>query len=82
MRSCLNGAHYKATFREGQKRASVAYAQAIRPGDDFEKQQALAEAMISPLYLAEMPNREDLETVLARLQVPLSEEILATRGEG
>ena len=48
----------------------------------LEKQQALADAMMSPLHLAEMPNREDLESVLARLKVPLSEEIIDMRGEG
>jgi hypothetical protein len=48
----------------------------------LEKQQALADAMMSPLHLAEIPNREDLESVLARLKVPLSEEIIVMRGEG
>jgi len=47
----------------------------------LEKQQALADAMMGPLHLAEMPNREDLERVLARLKVPLSEEIIVMRGE-
>ncbi len=48
----------------------------------LEKQQALADAMMSPLHLGETPNREALETVLARLKVPLSEEIIVMRGEG
>jgi Arc/MetJ-type ribon-helix-helix transcriptional regulator len=48
----------------------------------LEKQQALADAMISPLHLGEMPNREELESVLGRLKVPLSEEIIVMRGQG
>jgi hypothetical protein len=38
--------------------------------------------MMSALHLGETPNREALETVLARLKVPLSEEIIVMRGEG
>jgi hypothetical protein len=47
----------------------------------LEKQRALADAMMSPLHLGGMPGREDLEAVLARLKVPLSEEIIIMRGE-
>jgi hypothetical protein len=48
----------------------------------LEEQRALADAMLSPLHLAETPNREDFESILARLKVPLSEEIIGMRGEG
>ena len=47
----------------------------------LEKQRALADAIMSPLHLGGMPGREDLEAVLARLKVPLSEEIIIMRGE-
>lgn len=47
----------------------------------LEKQRALADAMMSPLHLAEMPGREELEAALSRLKVPLSEEIIIMRGE-
>jgi hypothetical protein len=47
----------------------------------LEKQRALADAMMSPLHLGGKPGREDLEAVLARLKVPLSEEIIIMRGE-
>jgi hypothetical protein len=47
----------------------------------LEKQRALADAMMSPLHLGGMPGREDLEAVLGRLKVPLSEEIIIMRDE-
>jgi|SRR4029453_815986 hypothetical protein len=47
----------------------------------LEKQRTLADAIIRPLNLGEMPGREDLEAALARLKVPLSEEIIIMRGE-
>jgi hypothetical protein len=47
----------------------------------LEKQRALADAMISPLHLGGNLGREELEAVLARLKVPLSEEIIIMRGE-
>jgi hypothetical protein len=47
----------------------------------LEKQRALADAMMGPLHLGGKPGREDLEAVLARLKVPLSEEIIIMRGE-
>jgi hypothetical protein len=45
----------------------------------LEKQRALADAMMSPLHLGGKPDREELEAVLARLKVPLSEEIIIER---
>jgi hypothetical protein len=45
------------------------------------KQQALADAMMRPLHLGEMPNREELESVLGRLKISLSEEIIVMRGQ-
>jgi Arc/MetJ-type ribon-helix-helix transcriptional regulator len=45
----------------------------------LEQQRALADAMMSPLHLSGKPGREDLEAVLARLKVPLSEEIIIER---
>jgi hypothetical protein len=47
----------------------------------LEQQRALADAMMSPLHIGGKPSREDLEAVLARLKVPLSEEIIIMRGE-
>jgi hypothetical protein len=47
----------------------------------LEKQRALVNAMMSPWHLGGMPGREDLEAVLGRLKVPLSEEIIIMRGE-
>ncbi len=47
----------------------------------LEKQRALADAMMSPLHLGGIPGRQDLEAVLARLKIPLSEEIIIMRGE-
>ena len=46
----------------------------------LEKQRTLADAMMSPLHLGGKPGREDLEAILARLKVPLSEEIIVLRG--
>jgi hypothetical protein len=47
----------------------------------LEKQRAMADSMMSPLHLGGKPGREELEAVLARLKVPLSEEIISMRGE-
>jgi hypothetical protein len=47
----------------------------------LEKQRALADAMMSPLHLGGKLGREELEAVLARLKVPLSDEIIIMRGE-
>ena len=47
----------------------------------LENQRALTDAMMSRLHLGGKPGREDLEAVLARLKVPLSEEIIIMRGE-
>jgi hypothetical protein len=46
-----------------------------------ERQRALAEAMMAPLPLKEAPTRARVEDSLAKLKVPLSEEIIAMRGE-
>jgi len=46
------------------------------------KQQALADTMLRLLPLGEMPNREELESILGRLKVPLLEEIIVMRGQG
>lgn len=48
---------------------------------DSERQRALAEAMMAPLPLKEAPTRAQVEDSLAKLKVPLSEEIIAMRGE-
>jgi hypothetical protein len=47
----------------------------------LEKQRALADAMMSPLHLGGKLGRKELEAVLARLKVPLSEEVIIMRGE-
>lgn len=46
-----------------------------------ERQHALAQAIKSTLDATESLNRAELETVLAGLNPPLSEEIIAMRGE-
>jgi hypothetical protein len=46
----------------------------------LERQRALADAMMSPLHPGRKRDREELETVLARLKVPLSDEIISMRG--
>jgi hypothetical protein len=48
---------------------------------DSERQRALAEAMMASLPLKEAPTRAQVEASLAKLKVPLSEEIIAMRGE-
>jgi hypothetical protein len=46
-----------------------------------EKQRALAEAMISKLDFKGTPTFSQVEPSLSKLKVPLSEEIIAMRGE-
>jgi Arc/MetJ-type ribon-helix-helix transcriptional regulator len=46
-----------------------------------EKQRASAEAMMAKLPLEDTPSRLRVEASLAGLKVPLSEEIIAMRGE-
>ena len=46
-----------------------------------ERQRALAKAMMASLPLEEAPTRAQVEASLAKLKVPLSEEIIAMRGE-
>ncbi len=46
-----------------------------------ERQRTLAKAMMAPLPLEETPTRAQVEASLSKLQVPLSEEIIAMRGE-
>ncbi len=48
---------------------------------DSSRQRALAEAIMPPLDSERTPDREQVETALSRLKVPLSEEIMAMRGE-
>jgi hypothetical protein len=48
---------------------------------DGVRQRALAEAMRPTRRSEDEPTREQVEAALSRLQVPLSEEILAMRGE-
>jgi Arc/MetJ-type ribon-helix-helix transcriptional regulator len=48
---------------------------------DGARQRALADAILPPLRAEDVPNREQVEAALARLKVPLSEEIMAMRGE-
>jgi hypothetical protein len=45
------------------------------------RQRALADAMMPPLHTEQVPSREQVEAALARLKVPLSEDIMAMRGE-
>ena len=45
------------------------------------RQRALADALMPPMRAEDAPSREQVEAALARLQVPLSEDILAMRGE-
>jgi len=46
-----------------------------------ERQRAFAETMLNALPFRPAPNRERVEAALAKFQVPLSEEIIAMRGE-
>ena len=48
---------------------------------DGARQRALADAIRPPLREEEVPSREQVEASLARLKVPLSEDIVAMRGE-
>jgi hypothetical protein len=48
---------------------------------DGARQQALADTMRPTRRSEDEPSREQVEVALSRLQVPLSEEILAMRGE-
>ena len=47
---------------------------------DGARQRALADAIIPPLRAEERLSREQVETALSRLKVPLSEEIVTMRG--
>ncbi len=46
-----------------------------------ERQRALAESIMSKLALKETPTLAQAEAALSKLKVPLSEEIIAMRGE-
>ena len=46
-----------------------------------ERQRNLAEIMMVALPMEEVPTRAQVEDSLATLKVPLSEEIIAMRGE-
>jgi len=46
-----------------------------------ERQRALAKAMIAKLPPRDTPTRAQVEASLSKLKVPLSEEIIAMRGE-
>lgn len=48
---------------------------------DGARQRALADALMSSLSAGDMPNREQVEAMLSQLKVPLSEEVMAMRGE-
>ncbi len=48
---------------------------------DASRQRALAEAIMPPLDSETAPDRDQVETALSRLKVPLSEDIMAMRGE-
>src|SRR5882724_7240359 len=48
---------------------------------DGARQRALADALMPLLRAGEIPRREQVETALSRLKVPLSEEIVTMRGE-
>jgi hypothetical protein len=45
------------------------------------RQRGLADAMMPSLRTEQVPSREQVEAALARLKVPLSEDIMAMRGE-
>jgi hypothetical protein len=46
-----------------------------------ERQRALAESIMSKLTLQETPTLAQVEAALSKLKVPLSDEIIAMRGE-
>lgn len=69
-------------WREKVKKGKI--LQTLRPTGIVmasEKQRALAEAMMATLPLEKAPTRAQVTDSLASLKVPLSEEILAMRGE-
>lgn len=69
--------------REGKDERENALRALRRAGVvmDSERQRALAEAMMAPLPLKKAPTPVQVEASLSRLKVPLSEEIIAMRGE-
>jgi len=48
---------------------------------DGARQRALADALMSSLSAGDMPSREQIKAILSQLKVPLSEEVMAMRGE-
>jgi hypothetical protein len=48
---------------------------------DGARQRALADALMSSLSAGDMPGREQIEAILSQLKGPLSEEVMAMRGE-
>jgi len=66
---------------KGEKRDALRTLRRAGLVMDSERQRALAEAMMAPLPLKEAPTRAQVEASLAKLKVPLSEEIIAMRGE-
>jgi hypothetical protein len=70
--------------RRAEKQQQAQGVQLLRQAGlamEAHRQRALAEALLSPLRPEKPPSRDQVEAALARLKVPLSEEIIAMRGE-
>lgn len=64
-----------------QQEQSLALLRRAGLAMDSTQQRALADALLSPLRAEDMPSRTQVEAALSQLKVPLSEEIMAMRGE-
>ena len=71
----------KRRTEKAQKDQSLAMLRAAGLAMDGARQRELADALIPPLRTEDMPSREQVEAILSRLKVPLSEEVIAMRGE-
>ena len=71
----------KRRTEKAQKDQSLAMLRDAGLAMDGARQRELADALIPPLRTEDMPSREQVEAILSRLQVPLSEEVIAMRGE-
>ena len=70
--------------RRAEKRQHEQGVQLLRHAGlamEAPRQRALAETLLSPLRPERTPSRDQGEAALSRLHVPLSEEIMARRGE-
>ena len=70
--------------RRGEKTDSEKEIETLRSAGvtmASERQQAMARSMIARLSVERIPSRTEVAALLSKLRVPLSEEIIAMRGE-